>query len=182
MDPTTLSVIFGIFGAIGVLFGIYKHFSTLKVAKLFLDIKQISEFGLPDEFFKDIPSIPVIVEIENLGNKSSSNLILTLDFKSKIINKKVDSAENFSLEVNENKLVLKAGNLNPSERVKLYINCEKNIKPSQSIISYSNLTQSDGTVNSKESLLKQQKIIESMYKSLPFGIGGLIALTRRTRN
>ncbi|MFY0629155.1 MAG: hypothetical protein JXR05_02170 [Flavobacteriaceae bacterium] len=170
MDQTTLTIIFGVFGTVGVLFGIYKHYSTLKISKLMLDIKEISEFSLPEEFYKDIPSIPVMIEIKNRGNKSSSNLILTLDFKSKLVSNRIDSVEKISVEESETKLILRADNLNPSERINIYVYCENNSKPTERILKSSNLTQSEGTVSTKESILKQQEIIDSLLESFPFGI------------
>jgi|GEM_PF-3506396 len=171
MDQTVWTIIFGAFGVLGVLFGIYKHFATLKVAELVFDIKEISQFSLPLEFYKDIPSMPLLVDIENKGNKAATNLILTLDFKSKIVSKRVDTSENYEVENEDDKIVLKAQKLNPAEQIRVYVNCEKTNNPTKTILNGYNLTISEGNVLTKDSLIEKQKVIDTLYDALPFGLG-----------
>jgi hypothetical protein len=171
MDQNTLTIIFGIIGALGVLFGIYKHFSTLKSAKVVYEIKEMADFDLPKEFFQNIPAMPITLEIINNGNKVAENLILTTETHSKIQDNRIEASEVFDLNIENNKMIIKVDKLNPAEKIKIYLTTEKLEKPNDPLVKEFNLTISEGDVNSKDNLIKQQKVIEALYESMPFGIG-----------
>lgn len=171
MEQNTLTIIFGIIGALGVLFGIYKHFSTLKTAQVVYEIKEMANFELPREFFNNIPAMPITLEMVNNGNKAAENLILTIKTNSIIKDSRIESSEELQLNIDGNKVVVKAEKLNPAETIKIYMTTEKLREPSYSIIEEFNLTISEGDVSSKDNLIKQQKIIEIIYENIPFGIG-----------
>lgn len=171
MSQTTLTIIFGAIGAFGVLFGIYKHFSTLRVAKIIFDFKEMADFDLPKEFFLNIPSMPISFEIVNTGNKKAENLIFTSEFNSKIIDRRIETSEEYEINIQYNTMIIKADKLNPSEHIKIFLTCEKIDNPNNSIIKKQNLTISEGNVYSKDNIIKQEKLLEAIIKSMPFGLG-----------
>lgn len=179
MNQTTLTIIFGIIGAFGVLFGIYKHFSTLRVAKIIFDFKEMADFDLPKEFFINIPSMPISFEIENTGNKKAENLIFTSEFNSNIINSRIETSEEYEIKIKDNKMIIKASKLNPAEQINIFLTCEKINNPNNSIIKNQNLTISEGKVYSKDSIVKQEKIFEAIITSMPFGLGRIYEIASR---
>ena len=179
MNPTTLTIIFGIIGAFGVLFGIYKHFSTLRVAKVIFDFKEMADFDLPKEFFLNIPSMPISFEIENTGNKKAENLIFTSEFNSKIIDSRIETSEEYTISIEDNKIIIKADKLNPSEQIKIFLTCQRIDNPNNSIIKKQNLTISEGNVYSKDNIIKQEKFLEAVIMSMPFGLGRIYEIASK---
>lgn len=51
INPNTLTIIFGIIGAIGVVFGIYKYLTSRQYAKIVYEVKELADFKLPKDFY-----------------------------------------------------------------------------------------------------------------------------------
>jgi hypothetical protein len=87
LEPAVIvSIIAVVIGLGGLLFGVYQHFATRKVARIGYEISQISDYGVPDSFISDNPVAPVTIRIESVGNKSSEHVLLRMKTNSPIKN------------------------------------------------------------------------------------------------
>ena len=125
MDPDTatiVAVVSLVIGGLGVLFGVYTHFRTHKVAKLTYGVSQLSDFVVPPTFLCDLPRAPVALTITSLGNKAEENIMLNLKTISDIDEYSV-SPDGFQIEIKGQSLKFSLEKLNPSQQVKLFLRC-----------------------------------------------------------
>ena len=87
MDPDTANIVAvasAITAGLSVIFAIYSHFRTHRVAKLTFEVSQLSDFDVPPDFLDDLPGAPVALTITSRGNKGTENIVLNLKTTSDI--------------------------------------------------------------------------------------------------
>ncbi len=136
--PTIVAVVIGV---LGLLFGIYSHFSTRKVAKLTYEVSQLSDFDVPPSFLQDMPRAPVAVTITSRGNKGTENIVLNMKMNSDLESYEV-SPTGAEVSLNGAKLSLHVSRLNPSQTIKLFLRCAGS--PSENQIESLDLSHSEG--------------------------------------
>lgn len=72
-------------GVAGFFFGVYKHFSTRKFAKVRYELLQLTDFNLPETFFESLSTFPVRLTIKNIGNKKAEDVHVNIDLSTEII-------------------------------------------------------------------------------------------------
>ena len=162
MQPETatiVAIVSAVIGGLGVLFGIYAHFSTRKVAKLTYEVSQLSDFDVPSSFLEDLPRAPVAITINSRGNKGTENIILNLEVNSDIEEYDV-SPMSTDVSVDGSSLSLNASRLNPSQQIKLVLRCSGS--PWEDQINELNLSHSEGTAQNERGV-----------RNLVFNVAGL---------
>ncbi len=109
-------------GLIGFLFGVYKHFATLKVSKLTYSISQISDFGVPKSFLDGMVNAPVAITVTSRGNKHADNIIGRIKTYNPIAEVKIDPS-NIEISNNEHELQFQIDKLNPSQKILVSLKC-----------------------------------------------------------
>jgi len=77
-SAVTVAIITSIIAFLGFAFGVYKHFSTRKVACLVYEVSQMSDYGVPDDFLLGMSKAPVTVVVESSGNRRAENVVVKL--------------------------------------------------------------------------------------------------------
>jgi hypothetical protein len=121
-NATIIAIVSTIIAAAALIWAIYTHFSTRKIAKLTYDVSQLSDFGVPPSFLEDMPRSPIAITVTSRGNKGTENIILRLKTKSPI--EEVETSPE-TLPVNHatNSLVIECARLNPSQQIQLFLKC-----------------------------------------------------------
>jgi len=119
---TLIAVISAVIAGLALLWGIYTHISTRKIAKLTYTISQLSDFGVPASFLADMPHAPMAITITSRGNRGTENVVLRLKTTSPIENFEV-WPEELPITQENNVLVVRSARLNPSQKIKLFLRC-----------------------------------------------------------
>ncbi len=119
---TLVTVVSVIIAGLALLWGIYTHISTRKIAKLTYKISQLSDFGVPESFLADMPHAPLAITVTSRGSKGTENISLRLKTKSPIENFEASPAELLITQAN-NELSIQSAKLNPSQKIKLFLRC-----------------------------------------------------------
>ena len=143
---TAISVIVGI---LGLLFGIYAHFSTRKFAKLTYEVSQLSDFDVPSSFLHDLPRAPIALTITSRGNKATENIVLSLMAESKVEEYDI-TPRSTDVSIEEKSVSLNVAKLNPTQQVKLFLRCSGS--PSSDQIKSIDLSHSEGTAQNEKSI------------------------------
>lgn len=154
MDPKTatiIAVISAVIGGLGLLFGVYSHIRTHKIAKLIYGVSQLSDFDVPVSFLQDLPRAPVAVTITSLGNKGTENIVLHMKAKSEIDDYSV-SPEGLDVSIEGQSLELKLERLNPSQQIKVFLRCTGS--PWQDQVESFDLTHSEGAAQNEQAVQK----------------------------
>lgn len=123
IDTATLvAVVAVIIAGFALLWGIYTHFSTRRVAKLTYEVSQLSDFGVPESFLADMPHAPLAITVTSRGNKGTENIILRLKTKWPIENFEASPA-GLPITHVDNELTIQSVKLNPSQQIKLFFRC-----------------------------------------------------------
>lgn len=150
MEPVVIVAIVSTVIALGSLvFAVYKHFSTRSFSRVAYEISQVSDYGVPQSFLAGVNSAPLSVKFESVGRKKADNIILRLKTKSKIANHTIEPAGVKVAVSNPDELELKIDELNPTQRVRLFVNCEGN--PAEDQVERFELTHSEGAAVNKKS-------------------------------
>lgn len=179
INPNTLTIIFGIIGAIGIIFGIYQYFASRRYAKLVYEVKELADFKLPDDFYQAIGMIPLSLSFDNGGNKNADNVLLHLKTRTDIVKYIVETDEKYDINQSKCEISIRIPNLNPSDSFNLLVYCEKDEHPTASVLNEIKITMSEGRVIDKKALSSQQvykEILDSIAISMPFGIGSIFRL------
>lgn len=179
ITPNTLTIIFGIIGAIGIIFGIYQYFVSRRYAKLAYEVKELADFKLPDDFYQAIDIIPLSLSFDNGGNKNANNVLLHLKTRTDIVKYIVKTDEKYDINQSKCEISIRIPNLNPSDSFNLLVYCEKDEHPTASVLNEIKITMSEGRVIDKKALSSQQvykEILDSIAISMPFGIGSIFRL------
>ncbi len=156
---TVVAVVSVMIGGLGVLFGIYVHFSTRRVGKLTYEVSQLSDFDVPSSFLQDLPRAPVALTITSRGNKGTENIILNLAATSEVEEYDV-TPKGTNVRLEGRSVSLSVGKLNPSQQVKLFLRCSG--YPWEDQIEELELSHSEG-----------QGINENEIKSISISVFGL---------
>ncbi len=152
MEPdtaTVVAVVSVIIGGLGVLFGIYAHFRTHRVAKLTYEVSQLSDFDVPPSFLQDLPRAPVALKITSRGNKGTENIVLNLSARSEIEEYDV-TPKGTDVRLEGHSISLNVAKLNPSQEVKLFLRCSGS--PSENQIEGLDLSHSEGKAQNERAL------------------------------
>jgi len=128
MEPDTatlVAIISAVIAGLALLWGVYAHISTRKVAKLTYEVSQLSDFGVPESFLADMPRAPLALTVTSRGNKGTGNIILRLKTIS-VIEDFEASPANLPVTHNGNELTIESARLNPSQKIKLFVRCAGN--------------------------------------------------------
>ena len=144
MEPETATIIAIVsvaIAGIALLWTVYSHVSSRKIAKLTYEVSQLSDFGVPESFLSDMPRAPLAITVTSRGNKGTENIILRIKTKSPIENFEASPADLPIIHV-DNELSIQLTRLNPSQQIKLFLRC--NGAASEDQISEINLSHSEG--------------------------------------
>jgi len=140
--PTIVAISGVVVGALGFIFGIYKHFSTRKVAKLTYSVSQISDFGVPASFLKDMNRAPIAITVTSRGNKGTENIMGRVKTRHPIEEFEVDPST-VIIRHNGSEIQFQQDRLNPSQKIHLSLRCSGD--PSVNQIEEFNLSHSEGS-------------------------------------
>ncbi|HYQ86137.1 MAG TPA: hypothetical protein VES59_02735 [Bacteroidota bacterium] len=115
-----------IIGALGFTFGVYKHFSSRKVAKITYEVTELGDFPLPDEFLAGLDKAPIMIMIKNNGNRMARSVLLHLKTRSLIKEFLIATDEKWEEHHGDYELTLRVPQLNPSDAVKVSLFCNQN--------------------------------------------------------
>jgi hypothetical protein len=119
MDTATQVAIFStVIAALALIWGMYTHWSTRKVAKLTYEVSQLSDFGVPSSFLADLTRAPLAITVTSRGNKGTDNIILRLRTKCAIENFEA-SPPTLPITHSGNTLAIESARLNPSQQIKV---------------------------------------------------------------
>ena len=152
MEPdtaTVVAVVSIIIGGLGLLFGIYAHFRTHRVAKLTYEVSQLSDFDVPPSFLQDFPQAPVALTITSRGNKGTENIALNLIARSDVEEYDV-TPKGTDVRLEGHSISLNVEKLNPSQQVKLFVRCSGS--PSENQVVSLNLSHSEGAAQNERAL------------------------------
>lgn len=112
-------------GFMGLVFGIYTHFSTKKTADLRYSITQLTDYDLPEEITDSLRSIPFAIEIKSVGNKQVENIRVRMITSNKLEEIKVMASEEHQESLDEKAANIALQKLNPGETIKITGQCAK---------------------------------------------------------
>lgn len=138
---TIVAIVSAVIAGLALLWGIYTHLSTRKVAKLTYEVSQLSDFGVPESFLADMPRAPLAITVTSRGNKGTDNIVLRLKTISPIQNFEASPA-GLPITHTANELSIQSAKLNPSQQIKLFLRCAG--KPSENQIQELDLSHSEG--------------------------------------
>ncbi len=156
---TLITVASVIIAVLALIWGIYTHLSTRKIAKLTYNISQLSDFGVPESFLANMPHAPLAITITSRGNKGTENIILRLKTKSPIENFEASPAGLPITQAN-NELSIQSTELNPSQKIKLFLQCSGHAYEDQ--IAEFDLSHSEGVGINEQDMI-----------TIPFNIVGI---------
>ena len=143
-----IAVISAIIAALALLWAIYTHFSTRKIARLTYKVSQLADFDVPESFLMDMPVAPLSVTVTSRGNKSTENVVLRLTTISTVENFEV-SPRDTKITHTHDELHIEASRLNPSQQIKLFVRCSGEAMSDQ--IKSIDISHSEGTgINENE--------------------------------
>lgn len=146
---TLVAIISAVIAALALLWGIYAHISTRKIAKLTYDVSQLSDFGVPESFLADMPKAPMAITVTSRGNKGTENIILRLKTVSPIEDFEASPA-NLPITHNDNELTIESARLNPSQKIKLFVRCAGN--PNSNQIDELDISHSEGVATDEKEI------------------------------
>ena len=174
---TILAIIFGVIGAMGVIFGIYQYFASRQYAKIVYYATEPSDFNFPKEFYQAIDIIPISFSLDNVGNKYANNVLLSLKTRTDIVKYITEAREKWDVNQSKREITIRIPNLNPSESIKLLVHCQKNKHPTAKVLKEAKVTISEGLVIDRRALSSLQdynEILKAGIFAFPFGIGRII--------
>lgn len=130
-----------IVGALGVLWGVYSHFSNRKYVNLFYEINQLSDYGVPESFVEGLATSLISIRFSNQGNSQATDIVLDLTTFSDIEN--VDYSGPNELKFDSRALRAEIEKLNPSQEIKFIVYCSGS--PAHNQVRDFELTHADGT-------------------------------------
>jgi len=110
-------------GAAGFIFGVYKHFSTLRRAKLSYTMTQLSDYDLPPTILGSLNGIPFVIEVQSTGNKQAESVNIEIVTASDIQDIKVEMNGDFNETRDIRKVCLHIPFINPGETIKISGKC-----------------------------------------------------------
>lgn len=140
-DRAIIALISVVVAALGVGFGIYKHFTTRKVARVIYEVSQLADYAVPESFLHGIPQALVVVKVESAGNKLAENIVLRIRTVSDITDADVEPDE-YALAQTEREIKGVVDRLNPGQRFRILLYCDGN--PVENQIDELELTHSEG--------------------------------------
>jgi len=124
-------------GALGVAFGVYSHFATRRLANL-------TDFGLPDEFFFSLNNIPIAIVVKSTGDKTAEGVNIRVDTVVPIVNLYITCDEPYEKkEFGFTHAQVRIPSLNPSEEARILVQFERQVGLKNYISSMS-VTHSEG--------------------------------------
>lgn len=176
MNTETLTSIFGVIASLGVLFAIYQHYSKRTFSRIVYEIRELSDFTLPENFYDAITQIPVSISLENTGNRHAKNALIYIKTRTDIREHEIRSAENTDYQLqSKRELKVQIPNLNPSSKLNLFIRCEKDSSPTLEIVSEHSITAAGGKVIDRKTLNYDQ-VYQQVLESFPLGIGRIVRI------
>lgn len=150
MESTVIvAIVSVVIALVSLTFAVYKHFATRSFARVAYEISQMSDYGVPQSFLEGVNSAPLSVKFESAGTKKAENIILRLKTNSKIISHTVVPAYANAAINSTNELELKINELNPTQQVRIFVNCQGN--PAEDQIDEFELTHAEGAAINKKS-------------------------------
>jgi hypothetical protein len=123
METTNIvAIVSATVGVAGFLFGIYKHFSTRRVARAVYEVSQIADYGVPDAFLVGMATAPVAIKVTSVGSKSCDNLVLRVSTRSQVERCGIEPSDIQAVRSNE-EVKIQVSHLNPGQSFTLYLFC-----------------------------------------------------------
>ena len=114
-----------IIGLLGFFFGVYKHYSTRKIASLSYETTELTDFEFPSDFLDSMTIIPMSITIKNVGNNRAERVNIRIKTQTDIANHLVHIGEPFSEEIDFQSLQIHIPSFNPGESAKISLQCKK---------------------------------------------------------
>jgi hypothetical protein len=162
-----LATLLGVLGGLGVLFGIYKY------AKLIFDVKELSDFGLPEFFYLTIQELPLSISVLSAGNKLAANILIHIKTNSEIKNVLVSTDEQWTVNRGPSEVTFRVANLNPKDAFHIIIYCAKPAIVTSRLQAEVKVTLSEGRVLDKRSVSGSETFREYFDKVLDSYPAGL---------
>ena len=148
MEPAVIvAIVSSIIAFVAFVFGIYKHFSTRKIARVVYEVSQISDYAVPESFLEDMPTAPIAILVESSGNKRAENVVLRLKTRTEI--DKYTIVPKDIAEVDDKDFTITVPSFNPTQTFKVFLHCKGN--PAVNQIESMELTHSTGVGVNKRS-------------------------------
>lgn len=125
VTSVAISVVSVTIGAAGFLFGVYKHFSTLRVAKIRYTVTQLTDYDLPNSILASLAAIPFVIELSNTGNKQAENINIRITTASNVDEMRIESGETYEETQNGCNTQIRIPVLNPGETIRILGQCAK---------------------------------------------------------
>jgi len=162
-----VAIIAAIIGFCGLVFGVYKHFSTRRVARIVYEVCQMADYNVPAAFLSDMLSAPITVLVESSGNKQAENVVVQIQTKSEIENCKVEPEDIKPVGGKDFvKIITRA--LNPTQKVKVFLKCKGNASEDQ--IKGFEITHSEGLGINKRSAAYTKMSFSVLFADLEFDL------------
>jgi hypothetical protein len=125
LASVAVSIVSVTVGGAGFIFGVYKHYSTLRVAELTYTVTQLTDYDLASSILASLTAIPFVVELNNVGNKQAENVNVRVATASVIEETKIESGETYKETRDERKMQLHIPVFNPGETIRISGQCTK---------------------------------------------------------
>ena len=149
-----------------IFWGFWIYFRQRKVAELRFQITQLSDFGIPSEFVKELaPHALITISLESTGNKAAEHLNLNITAKNSLEKYEVNPKfPNMHVNIGAaNEAVrLSIERLNPSQKLKIFLSCGGD--PTENQLSGYEFTHSEG----KALPLTAPQVSSSPFANAPF--------------
>lgn len=169
MEPAVIvAIVSVVIGFFGFVFGVYKYFSTRRVARIIYEVCQMSDYNMPAAFLRDMASAPVMVLVESSGNKKAENVVVQVQTKSEIEEYKVEPEDVTEVVGGKDFVKVSARSLNPTQKVKVLLDSKGN--PSENQIKELEITHSEGVGINKRSAAYTKLSFNSLFCDLEFDL------------
>ena len=122
-NQLVITIVSVVIAALSLLFALYKHFSTRKIARLAYEVSQLSDYDVPESFLQGVTRALVVIRVESTGNKLAENVVLRVKTRSKIVDHEIHPNE-FNATVSEQEIATTAEKLNPAQHLRILLYCE----------------------------------------------------------
>jgi len=155
-----------IIGFLGLVWGVYTHLSTRKIAKIRYEVRQLTDFDLPDTFLDSLTTLPVNIIVDNVGNKKAEDIHIWVELTTKILDYSIEAGVEYRARKTENCIQIDNLSLNPTESLSVSIQCKRDPDRSN-YVSNIKITHSEGIgLNFQDTEFQVEEVIESVFKSV----------------
>ena len=141
-----LAVVVAVFS---LAFGIYKHFSTRKVASLLYEVSQLADYDVPESFLLGLTQALVVLRIDSVGSRMAENVVLRLRTNFPI-NEHEAKPLHAMIRVDGQDVTADLGEMNPGQSLKLLLYC--NGPASEDQLEHIELTHAEGEAINRRSV------------------------------